>query len=238
VIVRLREHGVRTLLLDIEGTTTPLAFVHDVLFPYARAHLREYLRDPAAASEHEQPFKLLAAERLDDLARGDAAPAPLADYVEWLMDRDRKSPGLKLLQGYIWQRGYANGELQGQVFPDVARSFERWDRAGVGVAIYSSGSVLAQRLLFGSTPDGDLTRFISSFFDTASGAKNSPDSYRTIAESLRSPVDRLLFVSDVAAELEAAQTAGCHVVMCVRPGNPPQPAVAVRQIHTFEEIMA
>jgi enolase-phosphatase E1 len=230
---------IRAILLDIEGTTTPIAFVYDVLFPYARAHLREYLRD----RPDPEAIRLLKQEWMGDALRGEAPPTPdesidaLATYVEWLMDRDRKSPGLKRLQGLVWERGYRGGELKGEVLADVGPALERWHKRGIKTAIYSSGSVLAQRLLFSTTPSGDLTPLVSAFFDTASGPKTSADSYRRIADALECPADALLFVSDVAAELEAARSAGCRVLLCVRPGNAEQHVSAgVRIVHSFDEI--
>jgi enolase-phosphatase E1 len=229
----LRAKGVQAIVLDIEGTTTPIAFVYDALFPFARMHLREYLQNPANAGQLREPLQRLHEEWLVDSDHGHYVPA---EYVEWLMDRDRKSPGLKLLQGQIWEEGYRRGDLTGEVFPDVPPALERWRDTPVDIAIYSSGSVLAQRLIFSTTPHGDLTPFISRFFDTASGAKSSPDSYRRIAADLGCPPDRMLFVSDVTIELEAARSAGCQVLLCVRPGNRPQPKHSFAEISTFDEI--
>ena len=231
--IHLRERGVRALVLDIEGTTTPIAFVHDVLFSFARTNLREYVRDHRRADDLRAAIGRLRAEWANE--RGDRPPdwpdpepersvESIVAYVEWLMDRDRKSPALKWLQGAIWDRGYQAGVLKGEVFADVPPALDRWRAAGIEIAIYSSGSELAQRRLFGTTPSGDLTRFISRFFDTAVGPKTSPDSYRCIARSMQRPVEQMLFVSDVAAELDAAQSAGWQVVLCVRPGHePPAP---------------
>jgi enolase-phosphatase E1 len=250
VTLDLRERGIRTVLLDIEGTTTPIAFVHDTLFPFARTHVRQFLADRIDSDAVRQAVLQLHSEWTTDAAQGNGPPrwpgdalerdpAPVARYVAWLMDRDRKSPGLKSLQGQIWEGGYRSGALKGQVFGDVPVAFERWRRDGIGVAIYSSGSVLAQRLLFGTTPFGDLTRFIGAFFDTAVGAKISRDSYRAIAEALRQAPERILFVSDVAQELEAARSAGCHAALCIRPGNPAQSVAADAPIvHTFDDIAA
>jgi enolase-phosphatase E1 len=196
------------ILLDIEGTTTPIAFVHDVLFPFARARLREYLGDPEQAAAMEE-----------------------------LMNRDVKSPVLKDIQGKIWERGYQTGELAGEIFPDTAPAIRRWRAAGLQVAIYSSGSVLAQRLLFSSTPDGDLTPLINGFFDTGVGPKTSPDSYARIAREWGLPPGGIMFISDVTAELKAADSAGMQTRLSIRPGNSPQPdAGAFVQIHSFDEI--
>lgn len=245
---RPSEAGVRAILLDIEGTTTPIAFVHETLFPFARRHLADFLqaeRDTPALHELAQR---LAAERAAEARRGEQPPpwrtdspdaqlASLAAYVGWLMDRDRKSPGLKELQGLIWERGYQAGTLRGEVFADVAPAMRRWRAAGLDIAIYSSGSELAQRRLFESTASGDLTPLIAAFFDTRVGPKTSEDSYAHIAAALRLAPAEVLFVSDVAAELQAARAAGFQVVLSVRPGNAPQPAVeGARTVHSFDEI--
>ena len=222
---RLKDRGVRAILLDIEGTTTPMAFVYDVLFPFARAHLREYLQEHVGSDAVRDALVTLREEwRADVAARQDPpewpddAPVSAVAYLEWLMDRDRKSPALKLLQGAHLGRRLPVGRAEGHVFPDVRPAFERWRAIPVTIAIYSSGSVLAQRLLFGATPDGDLTPFIAGFFDTGAGVKTSPESYRRIAEALSHAAAEVLFVSDVPAELDAARSAGCQVLLAERPG--------------------
>jgi len=152
------------------------------------------------------------------------------------MDRDVKSPALKLLQGRIWEGGYRTGALKGQVFPDVAPAFARWRDAGITIAIYSSGSVLAQRLLFGATAEGDLTPCIAAFFDTGVGAKRWPDSYRRIAAELTRAPAEVLFVSDTPAELDAARSAGYQVLMASRPGNQATDYHEADTIRSFEQI--
>ena len=235
-MIRLAERGLRAVLLDIEGTTTPMAFVHEVLFPYARARLAKYLeahweeREVAEVRrrlteeyEKESPPKTRAGLR----TAGDVAAFALR-----LMDRDRKSPGLKLLQGLIWEEGYRVGQLRGQVYEDVPGSIRRWRASGADVAIYSSGSELAQRLLFQSTPHGDLTPHLKAFFDTSVGAKVDEASYARIATALGRPPGEILFVSDVMAELKAAREAGMAVVLSMRPGNPPQTYAETLEIVT------
>jgi 2,3-diketo-5-methylthio-1-phosphopentane phosphatase len=247
VSVRLGESGVQAIVLDIEGTTTPIAFVFDVLFPFARAHLREHLQNPLNADQLREPIRRLREEWSDAVARGEqppGSPGPASEaeaftimaYVEWLMDRDRKSPGLKMLQGLIWEQGYRAGVLKGEVFSDVPPALRRWREMPLDVAIYSSGSELAQRLIFGNTAYGDLTPLISRFFDTAVGPKIATESYSRIAADLARTPDRMLFVSDVTAELDAATSAGCHVLLCVRPGNRPQPDHPYTAISSFDEI--
>jgi enolase-phosphatase E1 len=221
---------IRALLLDIEGTTTPIEFVHQVLFPYARAHAAEYL-----ARNQDSPGVLEAIALLRDER---AAEVPVLEYIYSLMDRDKKSPGLKALQGLIWQDGYKSGELRGQVYPDVAPAFERWRARGIDIYIYSSGSVLAQRLLFGSTEAGDLTTFLNDYFDTAVGPKVSPDSYGVIAARIHVPPPEILFVSDVGQELDAARTSGMRTALCVRGGGDGPPGSASHPIvRSFAEIV-
>lgn len=217
--------GVRVLLLDIEGTTTSVSFVYDVLFPFARARLRELLAGPAAADDRRALKGEHARERDGAPPWNDAAPkdeiASAAAYAAWLMDRDRKSTGLKSLQGRIWEAGYLSGELRSHLYPDVRPALERCHGQGRRVAIFSSGSVLAQRLLFAHTPEGNLTPLIDAFFDTTTGPKREPESYRRIAAALSAPPAAVLFVSDVAAELDAAREAGLRTALCVRAGDAP-----------------
>jgi enolase-phosphatase E1 len=228
---------VTAILLDIEGTTTPIAFVHDVLFTYAREHVRDYL------AQHANELDI--AQLREEHARDSDNPPPLTDeldsittYVNWLIDRDRKSTGLKSLQGKIWREGYEAGTLKSQVFDDVRPAFERWHAAGLRISIFSSGSVLAQQLLFAHTEAGDLTTFIGDYFDTTAGAKGDAESYRRIANNLNLPAEEILFISDVVTELEAARTAGMQTRLSIRPGNQPQPDPDRFQIiHTFDEVV-
>lgn len=243
--IRLAERDLGAVLLDIEGTTTPIAFVHDVLFPYARARAAAYLAAHRGTPDDEEIRRRLAGEHAEDVRTGQQPPSLQTDdaalglvpYVEWLMDRDRKSPGLKLLQGLIWEEGYQAGELRGQVYPDVPGAIRRWRDRGLDVAIYSSGSVLAQRRLFESTPAADLTPLFTAFFDTAVGPKVAASSYARIAAALgRSPAG-IVFVSDITRELAAAREAGLQVLLSLRPGNATQPdAGAYEQITTFDQI--
>src|SRR5213596_94028 len=161
--------GVRGILLDIEGTTTPISFVHEVLFPYAREHLKSYLEQHAGAEQLKSDLDQVRTERSVDVAEGQQPPELIEPYLYWLMDRDRKSSALKSLQGKIWQQGYTNGSLRAPVFEDVPSAMKRWREAGVSINIFSSGSVLAQQLLFSHTEAGDLTNLIDQYFDTRVG---------------------------------------------------------------------
>jgi len=240
--------GVRVVLLDIEGTTTPISFVHEVLFPYARARLREHLSAHRDAPQVTEILRRFVDEHAADCQQGEHPPALVPHpangwldaavaYAEWLTDRDRKSPALKQLQGLIWEAGYRAGDLRGMVFPDVAPAIRRWRDAGLGVAIYSSGSELAQRLLFGSTQYGNLVPLFNGFFDTAVGPKRSAESYRAIANALDVEPSSVLFVSDVTAELDAAREAGLQCVLSVRPGNEPHPSGECDVIETFDSLV-
>jgi len=201
---------VRAVVIDIEGTTTPIAFVHRVLFPYARAHLPRLLAgradDPAVAAE-------LAAVRA-------AAPGqdPLDTLLGW-MDADVKATPLKALQGLLWREGYEDGCLSGELYPDVAPALAAWRAAGLRLFVYSSGSVEAQRLLFGHSTEGDLTPLFEGFFDTRTGAKREEASYRAIAARAGCDPAAMLFLSDVGAELAAAAAAGFAVCQLVRPAD-------------------
>jgi enolase-phosphatase E1 len=248
VTIDLTARGIRAVLLDIEGTTTPMAFVHEVLFPFACAHLGDFLEAHRDSREVQDVVGRLASEHAADRASAEAPPewrtgslhetmVSVREYARWLMDRDRKSPGLKLLQGLIWEMGYQAGELRGQVFDDVPGALMRWRTAGMVVAIYSSGSELAQRRLFESTPEGDLTPFIVAFFDTAVGAKIEGASYTRIAGRLHLPSGQILFVSDSTAELRAAREAGMRAVLSLRSGNRFQPdADRFEQVRSLDEI--
>jgi enolase-phosphatase E1 len=152
------------------------------------------------------------------------------------MERDRKSTGLKSLQGKIWEEGYRAGELKSEVYPDVLPALERWRSRGIDIAIFSSGSVQAQRSLFRHTTAGDLTRFIRAYFDTTTGPKTGPESYTRIAAALdHAPAD-LLFVSDITAELDAARTAGMRTALCVRAAERPGSAGAHLVVQTFDQL--
>ena len=206
---------VRAVVTDIEGTTTRISFVHDVLFPYARTHLADFLAAHAAEPE--------VAAALADIAQRAPNDPPLTTLLHW-MDADAKVTPLKTLQGLIWREGYARGDLRSETYPDVAPQLRRWHEAGLSLSVYSSGSEAAQRQLFANLPDGDLTQLFSHFFDTRIGAKREPASYRAIATEIALPPDSLLFLSDIAAELDAAATAGWQTCQLVRAGDATEPA--------------
>lgn len=213
--------GIGAVLTDIEGTTTSISFVYDVLFPYAETRLEEALAHPAG--ELAEAVARLRAEFEEDSARGEALPefGTGAAYARHLMSLDRKSTGLKALQGLIWEEGYRSGRLRGHVFPDVPEALAAWARAGLRLRVFSSGSVRAQKLLFGYSDHGDLARFFEGFHDTTTGPKREPASYASIAAAYGLPPGEILFLSDVAEELDAAAAAGLRTAFLARPGNRP-----------------
>jgi enolase-phosphatase E1 len=237
------ENQVRAILLDIEGTTTPVDFVYKTLFPYASRKLESFFRANSANSEIRALIEELRGQHELDARNG----LKLADwrddseeerirstvaYGQWLIARDSKCTALKAIQGKTWQEGYASGELHGQVYPDVPAAFQRWKRQGKIICIYSSGSVLAQRLLFGSVATGDLTPYITAFFDTRVGAKGEAESYRKIAESVSYEPRQFLFLSDATKEIEAARSAGMQALLCQRH---PHSRAAEHAAHVIED---
>lgn len=211
----------KAYLLDIEGTTTPIDFVHKVLFPYARERVVHFVN--ASFAELQAEIVQLASEHASDglypSSLETASPESVAAYLSYLIDVDRKSPPLKSIQGKIWQAGYETGEIRSQIFDDVPAAFEKWKNAGKTIAIYSSGSVLAQKNLFKYTDHGDLTIFISAYFDTTIGHKRDPHSYAVIARELGLEPGEHIFVSDIPQEIDAAVNAGMNGVLSIRPGN-------------------
>jgi enolase-phosphatase E1 len=225
------------VLLDIEGTTTPISFVHEVLFPFARQRLHGFLEAHQGQQDVIRDLKQLADEHQHDVEGGLTPPSLAEPYLNWLIDQDRKSPALKALQGKIWEDGYAAGTLQAPLFPDVLTAMRRWQNASVSINIFSSGSVLAQKLLFAHTDVGDLRGLINKYFDTGVGKKNETASYERIATELGLAANEIHFVSDVATELDAARSVGMITSLCIRPGNHPQPSNSGhRTIHSFEEM--
>ncbi|CAI9295105.1 unnamed protein product [Lactuca saligna] len=242
----------RCVVLDIEGTTTPISFVTDVLFPYARDNVQKHLEETYDTDATQDDIKLLRSQVEDDLKNGVANAvtipsdeagkqeviAALVANVEGMIKSDRKITSLKQLQGHIWQTGFEKNELKGVVFDDVPVSLQKWHSSGIKVYIYSSGSRLAQRLLFGYSNHGDLRTYLSGFFDTTVGNKKERKSYVEICESVgvHKPSD-VLFVTDVFQEAVAAKAAGLEVIISVRPGNGQLPENhGFKTVKSFSEI--
>ncbi len=203
------------VVTDIEGTTTRIAFVHDSLFPYAKARLADFL-----AARGDDPD---VAACIAEVMRLAPDATPVQTLLGWI-EADAKVTPLKTLQGLIWAEGYARGDLRSEVFPDVLPALRAWRGAGVRLYVYSSGSEAAQKQLFSHLPEGDVTVLFSGFFDTTIGAKRESGSYRTIATAIGLPAADLLFLSDVGAELDAAAASGWRTCQLVRPEDGTKPA--------------
>ncbi len=214
------------ILTDVEGTTTPVAFVRDVLSPFARARL------PSVLERSDEPA---VAEALAQTAALSPGRPALASLLAW-MDADAKVTPLKTLQGLIWDEGYRNGLLEGRIYPDAARMLRRWHGAGLRLYVYSSGSEAAQRLIFGYSDAGDLTGLFSGFFDTRIGPKREAASYTAIAGAMGLPPGQILFLSDVEAELDAAHAAGVATRQLVRPEDGTEPSTRHAVAATFEGV--
>lgn len=207
--------AIKAVLTDIEGTTSAVSFVFDVLFPFAARHLPDFLRahadDPEVAAQL-QAVRLDSGEPLADLER------VIEILLQWLA-ADRKATPLKALQGMVWEQGYRAGQLKGHVYPDAVEALKRWHQQGYELYVYSSGSIQAQRLIFGCSEAGDLTSLFSGYFDTTSGPKREMTSYRTISEAIDRPVGEILFLSDIVEELDAARACGMATCGVVRDGG-------------------
>lgn len=206
---------IKAILTDIEGTTSAVSFVFDVLFPYAREHLPAFVRNRA-----QEPA---VAEQIEAVRRENGEPDADIERVaeillEWIA-ADRKATSLKALQGMVWAEGYRAGQLKGHVYPDAVAALRRWHEQGYALYVYSSGSVQAQKLIFGCAEVGDLTPLFSDYFDTSSGHKREMDSYVRIAASIGLPAGEILFLSDVVQELDAARQAGMYTCGLVREGG-------------------
>ncbi len=235
------------LLLDIEGTITPIDFVCGTLFPFARLHFREFIEQNHDVQSVQEDLTHLKAQHETDIANGLTPPlwqdaprdiAAIAMYVYWLMDHDRKAAPLKSLQGKVWKAGYEKGTLQGRVFDDVLLAFHRLQYQKKPVYLFSSGSVLAQQLLITHSEHGDLSQYISGYFDTTTGSKGDPQSYETIAGTIGVKAPDMLFISDVTVELNAAVQAGMQVLLAQRPGNILQREFLYTHIETFNALVA
>ncbi|MEM0127825.1 MAG: acireductone synthase [Thermoplasmatales archaeon] len=214
------------ILLDIEGTTTPIEFVHITLFGYARERMKYFIEKNIESRGTNEALSELWKMMLSDVSSGEFTlrettvkgygSESLYQYVLWLMDKDSKAGPLKDIEGLIWQEGYRNGELRGEVYPDVPIALKKWSVEGKIVAIYSSGSELSQKLLFSTTEYGDLTIYINRFFDTKIGSKKDPMSYQRIAEEIAIKPGDVLFLSDSMDEIRAASKAGLRSLLVSR----------------------
>ena len=203
---------IRAIVTDIEGTTSDIRFVHNVLFPYARENLAAFV----AAFQHREEVAQALSDLRDEIAQPQATVEDLITVLFSFMDEDRKSTALKALQGMIWRDGYLHGSFTGHLYADVLPALTAWQAQGLKLYVYSSGSVAAQKLLFGYSDEGDITSLFSGYFDTRVGAKREKASYQNIAADIGLPPDELLFLSDIHQELDATQEAGWHTVQLIR----------------------
>lgn len=222
---------IRAIVTDIEGTTSSIRFVHDVLFPYARARMAEFVATHAELPEVREQLAAVGAEVGQALTDEQAVEV----LLQWI-DEDRKITPLKALQGMIWQQGYQQGDFKGHVYADAYACLLDWQAQGIRLYVYSSGSVPAQQLLFGYSEFGDMTPFFTGYFDTRIGAKREADAYRRILEAIALPAAEVLFLSDISQELDAADEAGMHTCQLLRDGEtvvaPNHP-----QARTFNDIV-
>ncbi|WP_026602872.1 acireductone synthase [Methylomonas sp. 11b] len=221
---------IKAIVTDIEGTTSSLSFVKDVLFPYARSRLPDFIK----SHQGQDAIKLILAEA-KQIAGGELdEEALVAQFIHWI-DTDQKITPLKSLQGLIWQEGYRNGDFTGHVYEDAVRNLRNWFGLGYKLYVYSSGSVHAQKLLFGYSDFGDLTPIFSGYFDTHIGGKKEAVSYERIAAELGLPAEQILFLSDIKDELDAARQAGLATCWLVREQTPDGGAEHV-QVSDFDGI--
>ena len=205
------------ILTDIEGTTTSISFVADVLFPYFLEHIDEVkasINEPSVRAQIEATKRTVAEEENKAIDDEEAI-----SYLEHWCRTDRKHPALKALQGMIWEKGYKNSQLKGHVYPEVSAMLKAWKDKGLKLGIYSSGSVPAQKLLFGFSEAGNLTSNFSDYFDTVVGHKRELQSYKNIILALGLPAADILFLSDIEQELDAAREAGMQTIKLIRPGT-------------------
>ncbi len=215
----------QAVLLDIEGTTSSISFVYDVMFPFVRKHVSTFITEQWDDDELKQTVAQMAMDQGVDLASwlNDSDPGKLqqavVEHVLRLMDSDAKTTGLKSLQGQIWKSGFQSGELVGHLFPDVAPAIQRWKLAGLRIYIYSSGSIAAQKLYFANSQSGNLLPFLEGHFDTTIGGKKEATSYTAIASQIGILPREVLFISDIVEELDAARQVGMNTAYSIRPGN-------------------
>ncbi len=232
------------VLLDVEGTVSPLSYVHDVMFPYARTEARSFVQTHSDHADVLSALNQMAVDAgLSSLAEWCPSPYPSESAFDWvtkeihaLMDADAKVTGLKQLQGLIWKQGFHAGQLRSTLFPDVVKAFDQWSKRGLQLRIYSSGSVQAQKLFFGHSEFGDLSHYLSGYYDTTIGGKRESKSYSSIALDSGVTPSNILFLSDVVEELDAARESGMQTCLVIRPGNRETAEKGHRKCISFEEI--
>lgn len=226
---------IRVILTDIEGTTSSISFVHEVLFPYAASNLSRFIMSEAPHDPQVQAQLDVVAD-LTGIASSDLQG--LAEKLQQWIREDRKETALKALQGMIWEKGYRAGDFQGHVYDDASEQLRQWHDRGLRQYVYSSGSVQAQKLLFGFSSDGDLTPFFSGYFDTRVGAKRDSAAYQAILDELGVEPWTVLFLSDVEQELIAAEAVGLKTIWLVRDGiDAESDRIQARDFYEVDEIL-
>lgn len=221
---------IKAIVTDIEGTTSSLSFVKDVLFPYAREHMASYVREHASNATVAALLDDVRAEVGQDLSIEEV----IEQLIRWI-DEDRKITPLKTLQGLMWEEGYKQGDFTGHIYNDAMKNLAVWHQQGISLYVYSSGSVYAQKLLFGYTEYGDLNKLFSGYFDTKIGAKIDAASYEKIAQAIGVDPADIMFLSDIEAELNAARAAGMQTTWLVREGTINRHA-AHHQVRDFDAV--
>lgn len=229
------------ILTDIEGTTSSISFVKDVLFPYARDALPAFVREHGAREDVRRWLDAVAVEYAASNSGNACSDDMIVEILQKMIDEDRKHTALKALQGIIWGEGYRSSDFTAHIYPDAAVKLRDWHAVGYPLAVYSSGSVPAQKLFFGHTDAGDLTPLFGGWFDTEVGHKRDADSYRTIAYRLERDAGDIVFLSDVVEELDAAREAGMRTVLIDRLEDYTQPrlgdaAHGHRRVERFDQI--
>ncbi|MDB6117721.1 MAG: 2,3-diketo-5-methylthio-phosphopentanephosphatase [Verrucomicrobiaceae bacterium] len=233
------------ILLDVEGTVSPLAFVHEVMFPFARRQVAAFVEEHWAVPEVTAALEQMAADAGHaSLVQWYPFRLPSPEGFRWLeaqvhqwMDADAKLTGLKQLQGLVWEQGFKSGALCATLFDEVARVLRDWHASGLQLRIYSSGSVRAQKMFFSHTRSGDLTPLLKGYYDTTTGPKRDAASYRAIAAHAGFAPQDVLFLSDVTAELDAAHSAGMQTGLAIRPGNRETESVQHPLFHSLHDII-
>ena len=222
------------IVMDIEGTTSSVSFVHDVLFPYAFKNLEKFIQnnkqDQMVAESLSEAARIVRATEGRDIGPDEIIPT----LLRWIKE-DKKHTPLKTIQGMIWKYGYENKEYQSHIYDDVLPCWKKWQKEQINLAIYSSGSIPAQKLLFKHTSEGNVCHCLSAYFDTTTGAKRDTNSYQKIAKTLETPSESILFLSDIVEELHAAKEAGFQCTHVIRPGTQDQGFSS--KVKTFNDLI-
>ena len=231
----MQTNNIRFILTDIEGTTTSVSFVYEILFPYFRNNI-EKLKDFQQLGEVHEAF-----EQTIEIAKSEGNQLVTTDQIieqllKWSLE-DKKITPLKTLQGILWEEGYKSGEIKGHVYSDVATNLRLWKNQGIDLGVFSSGSVAAQKLIFGFSEQGDLAPLFSAYFDTKTGGKRESETYSKISQAIKIEPSSIMFLSDIREELEAADQAGFQTIQLVREGNSANWKTTVSDFNQISELL-